>query len=355
MKKILFVFLILFLIPTVSAFICIDGDDEENINQPSASSYFVNSYTTEFDSGTHSQANDYCLNDDKLQENFCDDSEGYANAKVISCSSIGAVGCFDGQCIKEDTSCRGSSDCGPLRFCSIENEKQWFWWECIKGECMLGAGNCYGDNTCINQECESITKYRCGNGKVDSGETCSSCPIDIKCPSETVCKQNSCVAPCVGVDCEDNNDCTDDRCNPSNSQCEHTIKQSCICIPGQTCKSTEGCDGAMDCSTKTCISNLKKCPDGICKPSCDTCTKNSECDDKQDWTKDTCQKGTTGNFCENKLISGRCESDSDCTDQECDVTKHKCGGDSPPYLLIAIIILIVGGLGFGIYKLMKMR
>ncbi len=91
------------------------------------------------------------------------------------------------------------------------------------------------------------------------------------------CKQDN--------DCDDGDVCTVDLC--AFGMCAH--------------KSVECAEG------RWCISQPK---DNVVETGCIACTKNSDCDDGDKWTKDTC--GVTGN-CYNDLIS-QCEDDTYCED-----------------------------------------
>jgi hypothetical protein len=156
----------------------------------------------------------------------------------------------------------------------------------------------------VNFACQFITNdcttTDCGNGEVDSDETCETCPEDVDSnPDECACgSQTLC-----------GNDCT---------SCETGICQDGTC-------QTDPCEGVVcgDCET---------CSDGVCNPmNCDdgnACTTNDRCeyggcfydetsiDDGNACTDDFCDSGTG----EVSHVSSICDDGDACTDDSCDST-----------------------------------
>ena len=67
----------------------------------------------------------------------------------------------------------------------------------------------------------------CGNGAVDAGETCSSCPADVKCSTGQLCCAGTCTTPkcSTPADCNDNDTKTGEACanaGTCNATCTHT-------------------------------------------------------------------------------------------------------------------------------------
>jgi len=119
--------------------------------------------------------------------------------------------------------------------------------------CLNDVWGCLADSACINgqktiQICDSITDYLCyptiascgssggycGDGIINSGETCSSCPSDVKCASEQTCTSGVC------VDGGQPQTCTNGqyKCDTENSvsQCSSgTWGSPFNCLSGQIC------------------------------------------------------------------------------------------------------------------------
>ena len=89
------------------------------------------------------------------------------------------------------------------------------------------------------------------------------------------------------------------------------------CNDGLFCNGTESCDvGGSD----TCLPGLDPCPGQLCDDASDTCvdcTENSECDDGDACTTDTCDVG----FCLSTPLD--CSDGNDCTTDSC--TDGVCG------------------------------
>ncbi len=218
------------------------------------------------------------------------------------------------------------------------------------------------------------TPCRPDGGQCDVGEVCDGnskvCPADGFEPNNTPCSDGSecttgdlCTGGvCVGgpaPDCEDNNVCTDDTCNPSTpGGCEHT-NNSAPCSDGSECTTGDACSGgscvggpAPDCEDNN------VCTDDSCNPStpggCVNTNNSAPCDDSSDCTtNDTCSGGSCAggpppscddglfctadscpdaNGCQHLSDPDCCEDDSGCTDvDECTVNErcesHLCVSD----------------------------
>lgn len=89
------------------------------------------------------------------------------------------------------------------------------------------------------------------------------------------------VAPCTiksctkDEECDDQNRCTQDICDPATKICKNTEIQGC-------CLSDSDCNDQKDCTTDSCDESGKCVNTNIC------CTGDGECDDKNDCTIDSC-------------------------------------------------------------------
>ncbi len=172
---------------------------------------------------------------------------------------------------------------------------------CVDHECC-SDDDCSADEKCTNHQCISVT--------------CSQCQY----LSNRQCMDYTC---CLDEDCDDNNATTIDTCN--NPQ---TLNASCSYVMPDECTTSFECDdnnvSTLDiCSgtPKTCSNTLiTECTGGddYCPlnctyeddEDCDECVIDSDCDDNDDSTEDTCSG--TPKECSNDEITDCTDGDSYC-------------------------------------------
>ena len=163
---------------------------------------------------------------------------------------------------------------------------------------------------------------------------------------DTIVVGDTCPATCTGgaaLDCNDNNPCTDDSCDPATG-CVHTDNTS-PCNDGNACTTNDTCGGGSChggappvcddgnvCTTDTCdpatgcvfTNNTNPCNDGNACTTNDTCgggTCNGGpppvCDDGNVCTTDTCAPATGCVFTNNTVP---------CSDGNACTTGDTCGG-----------------------------
>ncbi len=95
---------------------------------------------------------------------------------------------------------------------------------------------------CVNNQC-----VKCGNGLVESGENCRTCPADVQCKQNQACSDQG---ECIGLG-------TDINCRFINDRCEYY--ESCINFERvkKACP-YECCDGSTY-ALKSCKSSFDKC------------------------------------------------------------------------------------------------
>ncbi|MFA6548292.1 MAG: hypothetical protein WCT11_05175 [Candidatus Magasanikbacteria bacterium] len=125
--------------------------------------------------------------------------------------------------------------------------------------------------------------------------------------------------PCKGVNCDDSNACTDDKCVVENGTCQHTPNVA-PCDDGSVCTSGDKCSGGI------CVGGpIKVCDDQ------NPCT-DDKCDSKAECTHTNnivpCNDSnacTTDDVCGGGQCSGTyylsCDDGNVCTDDKCDPTK----------------------------------
>ncbi|ETR73943.1 MAG: hypothetical protein OMM_00581 [Candidatus Magnetoglobus multicellularis str. Araruama] len=112
----------------------------------------------------------------------------------------------------------------------------------------------------------------------------------------------------VEKDCDDQNECTKDTCNPDTGVCEHEDIPLDIC---ETCKDKKivpKCDDENLCTTDTCDPNT-----GDCSYETKDCNDNDQC------TVDDCDPETGD--CTNK---NKCDDDNECTEDICNAETGEC-------------------------------
>ena len=164
------------------------------------------------------------------QLNFCDpDSDGDALPDPDDCAALDPeVGlCDDGDpCtydLCDEGACHFPPATGPLcddaDLCTSGDA-------CADGLCVGTPYDCEDDNDCTDDACD-------GYGGCVNADNTIPCDDGSACTVDDICADGLC-QPGADLDCEDNNICTDDSCNPT-SGCIHT-NNSAPCGGGQQCQ-----------------------------------------------------------------------------------------------------------------------
>jgi hypothetical protein len=137
---------------------------------------------------------------------------------------------------------------------------------CVEGDGNLCEGvECDDQNECTDDSCDPASG-ECVSEPVDDGTSCEG--------GEGICESGECVPAdlCEGVDCDDQNECTTDLCNPEDGQCSNEPVDdgtSCdggagMCIGGD-CMDVDLCEGV------TCDDTGNECTAAECNPSTGLC------------------------------------------------------------------------------------
>ena len=230
--------------------------------------------------------------------------------------------CSNGVCIPGDTIDCNDDDictddsCDPLTGCAhtfntnpcddgdacTENDF------CSNGVCFPGSAlDCNDDNVCTDDSCDPISGclHTYNSDPCDDADACT---------ENDFCSNGVCV-PGDALDCNDDDVCTDDSCNPLTG-CEHTFNTN-PCDDGDACTENDFCTNgvcmpgsALDCNDDD------VCTDDSCDPisGCLHTYNSDPCDDA-----DAC---TENDFCSNGVcVPGDaldCNDDDVCTDDSCD-------------------------------------
>ncbi len=267
----------------------------------------------------------------------CDDGDACTTGEECwdkECSGGDVRVCDDGnECTKDycdpASGCVFADDngrvCDDGNACTLADQ-------CWDGDCVAGAGNqCSDSNPCTIDKCDPklgcvftandgagcsdgdvcTTSDQCWDGQCragkplvcDDGNLCTQDECDEKrgcvfvsrdgrpCDDSSACTTHDrCVEKaCVGksVDCDDDNVCTIDFCDP---------KKGCVNQPNDGA----GCDDGNACSL------VDRCTAGECKG-----TEPLDCDDGSECTKDSCHSGTG---CKFTHLNGKvCDDGNACT------------------------------------------
>ncbi len=244
---------------------------------------------------------------------------------------------------------------------------------CANGICIPGDPiDCGEETPCLWNGCHPaigcFSHFRNNAGN---------CAEDDICAYEGSCVNGTCEIT-VPVDCNDQNPCTEDLCNPfgdPQQPCQHNSRngESCndnnACTTGDVCAgifcggTTIDCDDDDPCTVETGCSSTSGCQyghaedgtsceiaevgpgvcaDGICVRECQV---PGDCDDGLTCTEDTCEEGVCqhslqcpdGNFCEGPasctaqgcvyIDPPDCDDGLACTVDRCDVGTDACVHD----------------------------
>ena len=210
--------------------------------------------------------------------------------------------CTDDYCIPSEgcVYLNNYNDCDDGNECT-EGDK------CVAGVCEGQASNCDDGNLCTNDSC-------------DPTSGCVFAPNTVPCNDNDACTLGDVCADgiCGGgseLNCNDNNPCTDDSCDPV-AGCLHD-DNNLECDDNNTCTTGDVCvDGACVGSGSLECDDANPCTKDICLPGggCDHENVEGACSDKNACTlNDTCVDG----LCVPGDLKD-CNDNNPCTDDACD-------------------------------------
>jgi hypothetical protein len=204
-----------------------------------------------------------------------------------TCLQEGKVCKTNTQCCSQNCETRkGKRVCGPAVQCTGE-----------------GQGNC-------PQPADQCLEVRCNSGfcgAVQNKQDGSGCNAGNACTVNDTCQAGVCT-PGGARNCDDNDVCTVDTCDPATG-CVHTP------IPG-CCRNNAECDDDNACTTDTCEGNIAA-GEGVCVNTPVVCDDNDVC------TVDTCDPATG---CVHTPIPGCCRNNAECDDDNA-CTTDTCEGN----------------------------
>ena len=298
---------------------------------------------------------------DKCNSNFCEYLLVNSCAHSSDCTGNGVCGsnCTCMEFIKPE--CTINIECDDLNPCTDDS--------CFNGicrhepvlRCCVIDSDCEDFNSCTlnkcnNNTCEHPLINECAHSNDCPDNTvCGSfcnctefltpeCELNSECNDSDSCTEDLCIRNicnneriprcCIeDNDCLDFNDCTIDNC--INGLCRNEQIPSC-------CRFDETCDDFNDCTVDSCgeeglcnftlireCAHSSDCPgNGVCGSNCTCmefikpqCAVDSNCEDFNSCTSDTC----VGGICKNEVEEGTCNQDHLCDSNEfCNTTTCLC-------------------------------
>ncbi len=179
---------------------------------------------------------------------------------------------------------------------------------CSGGACVGGAApNCDDNNGCTDDSCDPVA------GCLHTNNT-APCNDADPCTTNDACSGGACVGG-AAPNCDDANPCTDDACDPAVG-CVHT-DNTAPCDDGNACTTNDACSGGacVGGAAPNC-DDANPCTDDACDPAvgCVYTDNTAPCDDG-----DAC---TTVDACSGGACVGTapldCDDNNACTDDSCD-------------------------------------
>jgi len=268
----------------------------------------------------------------------CDDNNPCTKTACVAslgCTATNTdASCSDGDdCTVKDACVGGKCKSGPKKDCDDKNVCTSD--ACVKGTCAYLANDmacddgdpCSVDDRCSTGSCYAGKKSKnCNDNNVCTDDSCvakkgcvnlpnaSTCTDGSVCSATGACKGGKCVGK-GGLHCDDNNPCTDDKCDP---------KKGCVATPNSAaCEDGNKCTANDICKAGKCLAGPKpscddgnSCTLGDCKPASGcvqasvpgVCTDGSVCT-----AADACKSG--------KCVAGQqknCDDKDVCTTDSCD-------------------------------------
>jgi len=249
------------------------------------------------------------------------------------CSSL-ADACHDASCDEGEDSCQQTvrpdgTICDDGLFCTVDDSCQGGVCSGVARDCSALADACH-DGVCNDDAdaCQAVNK-----------PDDTSCDDGVFCTDPDTCQGGLCSGP--ARDCDDGDDCTIDTCSEAQQLCQHQLNPQgsegepgqAVCLDG----ADNDCDGLTD----------------LDDPDCSNCGNDSDCDDGNPCTADSCSLGlchnddvadgtpcsdgawcTVNDSCSSGLCIGQardCSAAADaCHDGVCDEDADACQSQQRP-------------------------
>ena len=230
------------------------------------------------------------------------------------CLGTGTLGCDDGNACTDD-SCDPQSGCvhSPNQGACDDQNPCTANDQCVVGVCKgLGLTDCNDQDPCTNDWCDfqEGCLHMLNQAPCDDGDACT---------AEDHCADGLCASG-IPIDCDDDNVCTDDSCDPAFG-C-HYVDNDALCDDSNPCTADDACASGKCLATQlTDCTDGNDCTDDFCDPlsGCVHADNALPCDDGDACTvTDLCDAGACAGSgvpdCDDGDVctSDGCEPDSGC-------------------------------------------
>ncbi|HRE88610.1 MAG TPA: hypothetical protein PK095_05665 [Myxococcota bacterium] len=252
----------------------------------------------------------------------CDENQGCIQTTCRprihgDCSAVEPKNCDDGNACTTDSCDPVSGTCANVAVvCNDGNACTTDSCDAATGQCRYDVRTCDDGNGCTIDSCDLATGL-CKN-------TPKTCDDGISCTADS-CVNGACVFTPRNTECSDGNACNGaEVCDPTRNGCVPGTPVNCN--DNDAC-TTDACNPAMGTCTNTPITcnDNNGCTNDSCNPETGTCRFDPKsCDDGNACTVDSCD-ATTGQC---KHTPKSCNDGNLCTTDSCDATTGQCRHDA---------------------------
>ena len=224
-------------------------------------------------------------------------------------------GVADGTACAADAACDDGDPCTEADKCDTD------------GQCAGTPKDCDDGDPCTKNTCEpgDETKGEAPSCKATASAENQACSDGSACTTDDKCTSGTCVG--AALDCNDNDPCTADVCDPAKG-CTNGKQTGIGCDDGDECTVGDKCFGGV-CkagTAKTCTTT-GACQVAACDAKTGKCTTANSADGGSCDDGDKC---TSGDECTKGVCAGQpknCDDGKACTDSLCDASSGKCNHD----------------------------
>jgi len=200
--------------------------------------------------------------------------------------------CDDGHCVASPVDGFPPTACMPHPSMLDNPDNDCRDWACDNGDCVPVNENDYNGLECGSSaqpplHVHDCRHYVCSLGRCvsdpDSTQNGDSCDDSDPCTDREICVDGHCQG--IAIDCDDQNECTRDRCDPRDGFCDHEPIESCEeeCDYDWQCWGESQGEGGdlLPCHTCECVDRICRCrpqEEGTLCDDGDDCTDQDQCD-----------------------------------------------------------------------------
>jgi cysteine-rich repeat protein len=223
----------------------------------------------------------------------CDDDNACTSGDTCElgeCKSGNSINCDDGNPCTQSECANGSCVHAPKAGNCDDNNACTSGDHCDNGLCVAEAlVNCNDSNICTNDAC--VPKTGCINLP-----TPGPCDDLNACTTDDTCTDGTCLGGPSPI-CEDDNDCTDNQCEPDNGCVYPAFDDNTPCDDQSLCTQTDSCQAGICTGANPLLcDDLNQCTNDFCNADSGCVAQavddNTPCDDQSLCTQtDTCHNG----------------------------------------------------------------